>query len=886
MLFTLSSIIKFQTPSLEPALAFSGNIPPASFFLEHLTSRGRSVDYVPSTLQIQSWRLGDYSQDGPDADFCPPSQEHHQSRSQTLQISICLQECFEGSRQRYYQVQPLPGLNTDCIIGKVESSRPEKGKRGTPHQQVMSKLARRNQAKQLRMHHKEKRNHEENIFQGADGAAKHIAVVPLSSQVDVYSAIGDLNESVDISRPESATGTVPARVDRFRRNLLYLPARFDLLNALDICKLADWVIFVLDADQTFGQEEDSFLRAIEGQGITNVTAVVKDLDSKVPAAKRSRHLTDLKISIGHYFPSLDRLSNLDNKSDCSNLVRSLCTASTRGIRWRDDRSWMLIDNVEWAANPEGGSTSNVTVSGTIRGKGLNADRLVHIPGWGDFQIERIKESSAQGHKRKADEMDADIPVKTWSPSAEQDDLAELAPEQVDMQDIASTAATNDHKGVLLDDHHYFSDDNSHIPARPKKLPEGTSNYQAAWYLDDVSDSDSEFMDDDVDRDMDMEAEKLGPEDGFVLNEGDGMTEGGLSEYPESEMHVDADDEEEARQLEEHRASRKQEAEEDLEFPDEIELHPEVAARERLAKYRGLKSLRTSEWNHAEDLPYQPLDYNRLLQIADYKKSYTAAVRESFGGGVVAGTKVEIELRNVPTSLQTTTPSSLFSLLRHEHKHAVINLNLTLHSLVDAPLKSKDELVVQIGHRRLLINPILSASGQTPNDVHKFDRFLHPGGTSIATFTGPLTWGSVPVLVFRRGSSATDDQQDPPQLIDSTTPSTSKPSTAPLEFIGTATTIPPSHTRVIAKRVILTGAPFKIHKKLVTVRYMFFSREDVLWFAALPLWTKRGRQGFIKEPLGTHGYFKATFDGKINPMDAIGVSLYKRVWPRPATVYES
>lgn len=63
--------------------------------------------------------------------------------------------------------------------------------------------------------------------------------------------------------------------------------------------------------------------------------------------------------------------------------------------------------------------------------------------------------------------------------------------------------------------------------------------------------------------------------------------------------------------------------------------------------------------------------------------------------------------------------------------------------------------------------------------------------------------------------------------------------------------------------------------------MFFNPEDINWFKALQLWTKRGRIGFIKEPLGTHGYLKATFDGRINPLDAIGVSLYKRVWPRDA-----
>jgi pre-rRNA-processing protein TSR1 len=393
--------------------------------------------------------------------------------------------------------------------------------------------------------------------------------------------------------------------------------------------------------------------------------------------------------------------------------------------------------------------------------------------------------------------------------------------------------------------------------------------------------------DDDDEEMEVDDEALGPEDGVHPVEA-AMTEVGPSEYPESEMHVDADDEEEARQLEEFRAGRKTEAEEDLEFPDEIELHPETLARERLAKYRGLKSLRTSEWNHDEDAPHEPLDYKRLLQIADYKKSYGAALKESLAGGVLAGTAVEVELRDVPVSvLAEPLPTAMFSLLRHEHKHAVINLNLSLHSDLETPLKSKDELVVQIGHRRLVVNPIFSGSGNTPNDVHKFDRYLHPGHTAMATFTGPMTWGAVPVLVFRKQQNEESAESAAPTLVRFAEPAEpSSPVNSGLRLIGSATTVPPSSSRVVAKRVILTGHPFKIHKRLVTVRYMFFDREDVRWFAALPLWTKRGRQGFIKEPLGTHGYFKATFDGKINPMDAVGVSLYKRVWPRPARAWEN
>jgi pre-rRNA-processing protein TSR1 len=152
------------------------------------------------------------------------------------------------------------------------------------------------------------------------------------------------------------------------------------------------------------------------------------------------------------------------------------------------------------------------------------------------------------------------------------------------------------------------------------------------------------------------------------------------------------------------------------------------------------------------------------------------------------------------------------------------------------------------------------------------RYLHPGQTAMASFIAPVTWGALPALFFK-------ETMDPKSRDLAQNEVASLPR---LELIGTGTSQAPDHSRVIAKRIVLTGHPYKIHKKLVTVRYMFFNKEDVNWFKALPLWTKRGRSGYIKESLGTHGYFKATFDGRINPQDAVGVSLYKRVFPRNAT----
>lgn len=582
-----------------------------------------------------------------------------------------------------------------------------------------------------------------------------------------------------------------------------------------------------------------------------------------------------------FFPAIEKIHSLDSRQDSSSVVRGFCAATPKGIHWRDERSWMLIEDVTWPETSSEEGSGEVVVTGVVRGKGLKADRLVHVPEWGDYQISSIDAAPRPRHNhKKGDAMNVDEESKSQNlevPTADADDLATVAPEEVVMTDDVAPVNEPQKKGVMLDDYHYFSEEEDETTAtRPKRLPKGTSDYQSAWYLDDVSDSGSDLVDDinDDDEEMGMD-DKDGPEDGVFNSENrDAMTDAGQSEYPQSEMFVDPSPEEEAQQLAAYRASRKTDEEEDLEFPDEIELHPQTSARERLARYRGLRSLKTSRWETEEDRAHEPEDWRRLLQIEDYKGSRNQCIREALAGGVAPGSRVNIRLRDVPMALKEREPRplALFSLLRHEHKHSVVNINMILSSSVENPIKSKAELIIQCGPRRLAINPIFSTSGNTPNNVHKYDRFLHPGRSAIATFVGPVTWGAIPILVFRKATT-----QDPEVMEGSSTGGT----ISSLEAVGTGTTIPPDPSRVVAKRVILTGHPYKINRKIVTIRYMFFNVEDINWFKALQLWTKRGRSGFIKESLGTHGYFKATIDGKINPQDAVGISLYKRVFPRKA-----
>jgi pre-rRNA-processing protein TSR1 len=737
----------------------------------------------------------------------------------------------------------------------------------------MSKLDRRNQAKQRQILKHKEHQKETLIFNGRDGAPRIVAVVPLCADADVSAAIKSLTSSLDIEADILDTNfRVP--VDRFKQKLQYIPLKRDLTACMDAARVADFVVFLLSAAIEVDSLGELIIRSIEYQGLSSCFSVVQGLDQIQPAKARPDVVKSLASFMKHFHPDQDKVYNLDSRQDSSNLMRSLCSTTPKGIHWRDQRSWMLADEIKWPGSP----SESTVITGVVRGKGLKADRLLQVGDWGAFQIEKITAAPLDNKRKKDGDMAVDEAGSEnilETPSEDLEDLAELAPEEARMDDAdegAAPAAPTGQKGVLLDDHHYFSEDEMNKPVVPRKLPKGTSNYQSAWFLEDVSDSESELDDDDM-QDAEMGADEVAPEDGMEGLAGAEPTEAAVSEYPQSEKFEELDEEDDAAQLAAYRAKKRDEAEDDMEFPDEIELHPHVLARERLAKYRGLKSLRTSPWNTQEDKPYEPEEWTRLLHVSDYQSSRNRSIREALAGGVAPGTRVHVYLRAVPLELASSCkpshPITLFSLLRHENKTTALNFDITHKEDYEKSIKAKEELIVQCGPRRFVVKPLFSLSGNTENDVHKFCRFLHPGQSAVASFMGPVTWGSVPTLFFKRiapGEGSSDDEEG---------------SNLPLQLVATGTARAPSTSRVIAKRVILTGHPYHIHKKLVTIRYMFFNREDVEWFKALPLWTRRGRSGYVKEALGTHGYFKATFDGRINPQDSIGVSLYKRVWPRAA-----
>lgn len=139
----------------------------------------------------------------------------------------------------------------------------------------MSKLDRKNQARQKQQLKHQEKAQAVSVFAGQHGAPRHVAVVPLSVDIDTESVIRSMNESVDVDSEVSGEKVTHVRVDRFRQSLQYMPSKYDLMNALDVCRMADFVVVVLSAEVEVEEQGELMLKSIESQGVSNVIAAVQ-----------------------------------------------------------------------------------------------------------------------------------------------------------------------------------------------------------------------------------------------------------------------------------------------------------------------------------------------------------------------------------------------------------------------------------------------------------------------------------------------------------------------------------------------------------------------------------------------------------------------------------
>ncbi|CAG5132552.1 unnamed protein product, partial [Candidula unifasciata] len=562
-----------------------------------------------------------------------------------------------------------------------------------------------------------------------------------------------------------------------------------------------------------------------------------------------------------------KVRSLDTWQDSQAVWRHLANLAQQKVHYRDCRPYLLAENVEFVTDTlDQPSLGTLKVSGYLRGQDLDVNQLVHVPGWGDFQMSQIDETCdpyplvvrgnqdrRQNHGKLVDAEMTEVKstsfviAKATNPESLQSEVP------LDSMDEEQTWPSADELA-----------DNKFMKVKALK---GVSDYQGQWILDMYhADEAVDGEDDDDDESiegMTVESNVLcsdRPQNAGcneVEEVDEDIADGTQTELGEEDNYDEQMDMEEEEKMYERLKQERQH----VQFPDEVDTPQNVPARQRFARYRGLDGFHATSWDPNESLPR---DYARIYRVS--KQHYKRLRKLSLMNGSQSketsnvaepGSFITVHISNVPKSLidsrSPSQPLTVFGLFPNEHKMTLISTAITRVAAFTAPVKSKDPLIFQIGFRRFSTSPVFSEHSY--QNKFKMERFLPQSGFIAASMFAPIMFAPAPVLVFRENVVGKYD------------------------LVAKGSLLSLDTDRIVVKRAVLSGAPFKINKKSVVVRYMFFNREDVDYYKPVELRTKWGKRGHIRQALGTHGHMKCTFNGQVRSEDTITMSLYKRVFPK-------
>ncbi|KAI3387389.1 hypothetical protein SNEBB_006504 [Seison nebaliae] len=604
--------------------------------------------------------------------------------------------------------------------------------------------------------------------------------------------------------------------------------RLDLMNDLYLYDglVMLWEDLIESKRMEIGDEYENLLKK-ESEYLFNQffkTSLPKEIISiLLPNPSDSQLIDEIK----QFFKRKCVKSNLypmNNSNDFSILLFKLSklTFSSQSS-FMKNRHGIIIDNIDWNHN-------ELLLSGYVKGnRNMNINCVYHNSIIGDVQLESVEMMN--------DEMNEII-----HPTDRHDIVCLNIPSMWDQGE--QTWPTKEELEAV--EHQ----------TEKKKVRNGMSEYQAAWIIDDDDDDDDDENEED-------ENEKLIGDEKMEIETNDDKEESNDVNMKNRNLSESIPDEMDEIEVIEEIRKRK----DYLSFPDEIDTPLNIPARLRFQKFRGLESLRTSPWDPKENLPE---DYSSIFQFKNFNHSRKVAMNEEtqIDNGTFIRLHISDESKQLFDDLMKNygvngsessleRPFTLFPLFRHETKLSLHNIRLFRNDFYDGIIKSKEKLIFSIGSRTFEVAPIYSEDSD--GKKHRMLKTFEKNTSVIATFYAPISFSTSAVYVHKRLTSG--------QII-------------PVAD-GQLLSIDPD--RIILKRYILSGHPYKIQKHGAVIRFMFFTRDDVLWFKPIKLRTKWGRHGYIKEPLGTHGYMKCEFDGQLKSQDTILLNLYKRVFPKMSYV---
>jgi pre-rRNA-processing protein TSR1 len=642
-------------------------------------------------------------------------------------------------------------------------------------------------------------------------APKIIGVVALSPLVDLDALRNAISthpqvEDCGVADKHPHILSVTVKLERAQKFIFYFAPR-DSLAICDIALVSDVVLLVMTPNlegEAIGEDPlgYAFCKVLKAAGLPSIIGLYQGVDALAPKKRGAA-----KKLMSRYFETAfeepHKVLPCESETEITTLLRWTSNVHIKPPSHRDEHSYVLGESATFTPDPGDPSKGVLRVVGYLRGeRALSANQLIHITGYDDFQQVRIDTMGSEGTTTAdtADEKRASLQ------SFQEVNTLILEQSVITDEEIQRSQAANVKEpttGAVLD-------------------------YQKVW--DEISDEDEgdeklDMLDDDAD--MTGERSSARP------------SESGLSALG-STLSVKT------------KLDR-----EDAEFPDEVDTPEEGFAKVRFQRYRGLKNFNHSEWDAKESLP---VCYSQIYQLEDFESIRKLVTSVAQNEGRVApnsADRIVLSLLVSETSARSicssTRPICCWGLFEHEHKVSVLHSTVKRNNDFEAVVKSKTEVLFQIGFRRSMVTPVFS-NPSVARGKAMVERRLPTGRFAVASFFGRIHFGSAPSLMFLKEEGR------------------------PEELVAWGSYLGADPDRVLVKRIVLTGYPVGVHKRSAVVKRMFYNADDIRWFKPVELWTKYGLVGHIKEPRGTKGYLKANFDGFIKNHDTVCMSLYKRQFP--------
>ncbi|CAN0924241.1 Pre-rRNA-processing protein TSR1 homolog [Linum grandiflorum] len=714
---------------------------------------------------------------------------------------------------------------------------------------------------------------EKRAASGSTSPPRVVVLFGLSASVNLDSLDVDLSNVLSSEDGGHASSVIASPEFKMRATVLKAP-HGDLVSCMEMAKVADLIAFVVSADSfcvdgspdfidSFGDQCLSVFRAL---GLPSTAVLIRGLPMELKGRSEAKKIC--ASCLAGEFPEDCKFYPADTKDDLHKFLSLFKEQRLTVPHWRHQRPYLMSQKVDVVPDSSNVHNCTLLLTGYLRARSLSVNQLVHVSGAGDFQqlkIEVLRDPAPLNLRKEPDAMDAEEllnteVIRTLVPDslAQEPLLVENTPDPLAGEQTYPTEAE-------------MEEAKKQQKHKKKALPRGTSEYQAAWIVDS---SDEEGSDGGSDIDDGM---MLDERDDHYPDQEDNNEDGFMDDQASLRLRdIDGDTETDSMMVEGENLTREQVEDEikkikeahadDEEYPDEVDTPLDTAAKMRFAKYRGLKSFRTSPWDPKESLP---VDYSRVFAFDNFQRTQKhvlakASANEQIQADdcVQTGQYVRLHIKEVPmhigrkiSELANAVPLVASGLLQHESKMSVLHFSIKKHDTYEAPIKAKEELLFHVGFRQFVARPIFSTDNMS-SDKHKMERFLHPGRFAMASIYAPISFPPQPLIALKKGEG----------------------DVAPaVAAFGSLRSINPD--RITLKRIILTGYPQRVSKRKATVRYMFHSPEDVRWFKPVEVWSKNGRRGRIREPVGTHGAMKCMFDGILQQNDTVCMSLYKRVYPK-------